>query len=922
MSRAPALIISAILVLFLLPSAVEFYTDWLWFQELGYGELFLQRLNAQAIVFIATGAAVFGFLFLNLHIARRTLTRPQIVLGTGADGRPIALEGRRIATLALWVSLIVGLVIALAASSAWLTWLSYLHATPFGRQDPLFGRDIGFYIFELPVLQLVRQQALSAAGLALLGCALYYVLSGSFVVESQFRTAWPRLRLVPRARRHLALLAALLFGLMAWGAWLEVPAVLLTPATVIFGASYADVHARVPLLRLEIVVLAVAAVLAIIHGFTRLRWPMPAAIATYLIVAVGGALYVAGVQRFVVTPNELEAEQPFIAHAIAATREAYALDRVDEREVSGDAELTPEMIVANAATIENVRLWDHQPLRQTFSQIQEIRPYYEFNSIDNDRYRIQGKYRQVMLSIRELNTEEITSRSWNVEHLQYTHGYGLTLGPVNQVTTEGLPVLFIRDLPPVSTTDLRVEEPSIYYGELSNAYALVRTRQPEFHYPRQEANETTFYSGTGGIPVGGFLRRLAFAIRFATINIAITDQVTPETRILMHRRVADRVRRLAPFLTYDSDPYPVVSEGRIFWIQDAYTTSIHYPYSNPSLLGREEINYIRNSVKVVVDAYHGTTTFYVSEPEDPIAATLTRVFPGWLRPLHDMPPDLRAHLRYPEDVFRIQASIYATFHMTNPVEFYSNEDPWQVPVLDTGQTQAQTPMQPYYTIMKLPGERQPEFIQMLPFTPKAKDNLSAWLVARSDEPNRGRLLAFQFPKQKIVYGPKQIVGRMSQDERISPQITLWNQQGSQVIWGTLLVIPIEESLLYVRPVYLRSAQGRIPELKRVVVAYKERIVMAETLNLALGQIFGERIVATLAPDRLHTSATSIVAPPPEETPEESAAPVDPTFEALAAEAQQHYDRAVRAQRDGDWATYGEEWRKLGEVLAKMKAIRR
>jgi uncharacterized membrane protein (UPF0182 family) len=924
MRRLPAFVLAAVLLLFILPSAVEYYTDWLWFQELGYPTLFVNTLNAQTLVFAATGAAVFAFLYLNLRLARTALTRPSIVLGTGVDGRPIALEGRRVAGLALWVSGLIALVLALTASSAWLTWLNFIHAQSFGENDALFGRDISFYVFKLPIYQLIRQQALTTSVLTLMGCGLYYVLSGSFVVESQYGAAfWPRLRLLPRARRHLALLAALIFGLMAWGAWLEIPDILLTPATVVFGASYADVHARIPLLRAEVVTLALGVVLAIWHGFSRLRWPMPIAIGLFLVVSVGGALYAAGVQRFIVTPNELETEQPFIAHGIAATRRAYALDRVDEREVSGDAELTPEAIVSNAATIENVRLWDHQPLRQTFQQIQEIRPYYEFQSIDNDRYRIDGKIRQIMLSVRELNTEEITTRSWNNEHLQYTHGYGLTLGPVNQVTTEGLPVLFIRDLPPVSTKpDLKITEPSIYFGELANAYVLVRTKQPEFHYPRQETNETTVYSGTGGVSVGSLWRRLIFAIRFATTNILVTDQITDESRILFHRQIGERVRRLAPFLTYDRDPYPVISDGRIFWIQDAYTTSANYPYSNRAVLGREELNYIRNSIKIVIDAYNGTTTFYVAEAGDPIVRTLAQVFPGWLRPLADMPAGLRQHVRYPEDIFGIQAAVYATFHMTSPLVFYNNEDPWQVPVLETGQTQA--PMQPYYTIMKLPGEREPEFIQMLPFTPKAKDNLSAWLVARSDGEHYGRLLAFRFPKQKIIYGPKQIVGRMSQDEKISPQITLWNQQGSLVIQGTLLVIPIDESLLYVRPIYLKSAQGRIPELKRVIVAYKEKIIMAETLNLALAEIFGPRIVSTLAPDRLEPSATSVIASVVEETrtPEVTTAKPASTVEELVTEALQHLDLAERAARSGDWAAYGEEQKKAKAALEAAARIKK
>jgi uncharacterized membrane protein (UPF0182 family) len=929
----PGLLLLGVILLLILPTAVDYYTDWLWFGELGYGSVFVRTLNAQSVVFAATFAAVFAFLYVNFAIARAAMTRPHVVLGTGADGRPIALEGRRLAGLGLWVALIAALLLALAASNSWLTWLNFFQATPFNERDPLFGRDVAFYVFRLPVFQMLRQEALTTSFLALIGCGIYYVLSGSFVVESKYGAGlWPRVRLIPRARRHMALLATLIFLLMAWGAWLEVPRTLLTPATVVFGASYADVHARLPFLRVELVVLLLAAGLAVWHGFGRRGWPIPAAVGLYLLVSIGGALYAGIVQAFVVTPNELDTEQPYIVHHIAATRRAYALDRVEELEHGGDAELTPEAIAANASTIENVRLWDHQPLLQTFAQIQEIRTYYDFINVDNDRYQIDGKYRQVMLSVRELNTDNLQNRSWINDHLQFTHGYGLTLGPVNQVTTEGLPVLFIRDIPPVSTVDLKVTEPSVYFGENSSNYVLVKTRQPEFHYPRndKDKNETTVYSGTGGVPVGGFWRRLLFAIRFATTDILVTNQITPDSRIMFHRRIGDRARMIAPFLTFDFDPYPVVADGRIFWIQDAYTTTANYPYSKPTQTISGDINYIRNSVKVVTDAYNGSMTFYVAEPGDPLVVTLGRVFPGLLKPISEMPAALREHVRYPEEIFRYQAAVYATYHMKSPLVFYNKEDQWQLPSLDSGQTQTQ--MQPYYTVMRLPGEQQPEFIQMLPFTPRSKDNLAAWMVARSDSDNYGRLLVFQFPKQKIIYGPRQIVGRINQDQTISPQITLWNQQGSEVIWGTLLVIPIEQSMLYVRPLYLRSPQGRIPELKRVVVVYqaqaKSQIVMAETLTSALTQIFGRGIAAALPQDRLEGTKYDVApvegAPPPAATPEATTTPASAAsgVDALIAEAIKHFDAGEKALRDGDLGAYREEMKKARALLEQAAKIRK
>ena len=920
----PSLLLLGAVLLFIVPSSVTYYTDWLWFRELGYEGIFVRTLNTQLTVFTATFTAVFLFLFFNLRVARRTITRPHVVMGTGPDGRAIAVETGQIAGLALPASVLVALGMGVAAARNWLTWLNFFNATSFGQVDPQFGRDASFYIFRLPVWQAIQQQAFVASLLALIGCGLYYVLSGSFVIEQQRGAAfWPRIRLVTTARRHLGLLAALVFGLLAWGTWFNIPGTLLTPANIIFGASYVDVYARLPILWLTVGVLALGSAMALVYGFTRRTWPLPLAIALYVLVSLGGGIYSASVQRLIVLPDELNREQRYIVNNIDATRRAYSLHNVEEREVSGDAELTASDIVSNAATIENVRLWDHQPLLQTFAQIQEIRTYYDFKNVDNDRYMIDGKYRQVMLSARELNSESMQNRSWVNERLTFTHGYGLTLGPVNQVTTEGLPVLFIRDLPPVSTADLRVDEPSIYFGELSSNYVLVKTKQPEFHYPKGDDNETTSYTGNGGVSIGNFLRRLLFAIRFADTDILFTNQLTPESRILYHRRIADRVQRLAPFLTFDADPYPVLSDGRLFWIQDAYTATANYPYSTPTVYQGDRLNYIRNSVKIVIDAFHGSTSFYLAEPGDPIAQTLAKIFPGMLQPLEAMPEDLRRHVRYPEDIFKIQASVYQTYHMTNPQVFYNKEDQWQVPTLDS--ESAQVPMQPYYTIMKLPGEQKAEFIQMLPFTPRLKDNLAAWMVARSDDEHYGRLLVFQFPKQKIVFGPKQIVGRINQDQVISPQVTLWNQQGSRVIWGTLLVIPVNESLLYIRPLYLQSSEGRIPELKQVIVAYQSRIEMAETLTRALSRIFGPVVASALAPDRLASSATSVVATVPDETAAPGAAEtpsgaVNPTVASLVAQMRRHFDAADKALRSGDLAAYGDEMKKAGAVLERLEKI--
>ncbi|HUR19462.1 MAG TPA: UPF0182 family protein, partial [Vicinamibacterales bacterium] len=634
----PGLILLAGILLFAVPSTTVYYTDWLWFKELGYQGVFLRTLNAQALIFTATFVLSLLFLFINLKVARKSLSRPQFVLGTTDDGRPIVVESRSIASLLLPAALIVSIGLGFSASNNWLEWLSALNAVPFGDRDVLFGRDVAFYVFKMPVLDLVREQSLVIVVLSLAASGVLYLLSGNVLMEPRYGVAfWPRLNLTTTARRHLSLLLTMLFALMAWGIWLELPRTLITGSAtnVVFGASYTDVYASVPFLRVSLVVMALCSFLAFWQVFMPQRWLLPLAIGSYVVVSMAGSVYASFVQRFVVTPNEQTSEQPYIVNNIAATRKAYALDRVEERPFSGDAPLSAADIVANASTIENVRLWDHQPLLQTFGQLQEMRQYYEFVNVDNDRYTLDGKYRQVMLSLREMNTETLSNRSWVNERLTFTHGYGLTLGPVNEVTSVGQPVLFVRDLPPKTTVDLKIDEPSIYYGEKSSDYVLVKTQQPEFHYPKGDDNVTSTYTGTGGVQLGGLFRRLLFAIRFGAANILVTGQLRSDSRIMFHRQIEERVKTIAPFLQYDFDPYPVVADGHLFWIQDAYTTSKNYPYATP--FGAGGINYIRNSVKIVIDAYHGSTSFYLAEPTDPIAQTIAKIFPGLLRPMNEMP---------------------------------------------------------------------------------------------------------------------------------------------------------------------------------------------------------------------------------------------------------------------------------------------
>ncbi len=892
---------------FLVPAGIDFLADWLWFGEVGYRQIYSTEISVRAV----TGAATFVITvaWLAFHVRRALAAMsPAPMTFTTREGFTVALPTRdQVRPLVMVLAAVAAFLLASFVSTQWMTLLNWWHQVPFGVNDPVLGYDAGFYVFTLPALELLRGFLLSMIVLAVIGSAAMYFVAGQ-VALTPFG-----LRVENRARTHLTWLAAAFFVVLALGAWLSRIHEIVMPSGIIQGASYADAHARMPAALALTAAALVAAGLAATAALTGRSRLLIVAAGIYAVTMLAGQGYATALQRFAVTPNEQQRETPFMEYNIAATRAAYALDRVEERELPGEATLSRASIEANRETLENVRLWDHQPLLETFGQIQEIRTYYDFVSVDNDRYTINNQSRQVMLSVREMNPAALPNRTWVNERLTFTHGHGLTLGPVNQVTSEGLPVLFVRDLPPVTTVDIDISEPSIYFGELANDYVIVRTRQPEFHYPKGEDNVSSTYAGAGGIPIGSLWNKLLFAIRFRSYQILLSDDITSESRLMFERQIRRRVAKIAPFLELDQDPYPVVSEGRIFWIQDAYTVSDRYPYSSSA--GR--VNYIRNSVKITIDAYHGTVTFYAADTTDPIAQTLAKIFPDLMRPLSEMPADLRSHVRYPEDIFAIQASVYATYHMTNPAVFYNKEDQWEAPAVDSGGESRR--MEPYYAMMKLPGETSAEFIQMLPFTPRRRDNLASWMVARSDAEHYGKLMVFQFPKQTLVFGPAQVVARINQDQVIAPQITLWNQQGSQVIQGTLMVIPIEESLIYVRPLYLRAQAGRIPELTRVIVAYQNRIVMEPTFEQGIARLFGQAD-RTVPPPRPTTTGTTAAAPPDPGTG--APAGVDSAaWNRMADEARDTYRRALEAQKAGDWAKYGEEIRRLGELLERMRGPR-
>ena len=586
------------------------------------------------------------------------------------------------------------------------------------------------------------------------------------------------------------------------------------------------------------------------------------------------------------------------------TRQAYGLEAVEEQDFPAEDRLTSAALERNSLTIKNIRLWDHGPLLTTFAQLQEIRTYYKFADVDVARYTVNGELRQVVLSAREMSYQHLPSRVWINEHLTFTHGFGLVAGPVNRITPEGLPELWVKDIPPNASGGFpKITRPEIYYGELSNEYVIVRTKSQELDYPSGDQNVYSRYSGRGGVPVDSFLRKLGFAIRFGEIKILLSDDLTGESRVMMYRRVAERVRKAAPFIRFDRDPYLVVTaDGRLVWIVDAYTSTDRYPYAQPE----RGLNYIRNSVKATVDAFDGTVVFYIADPKDPLVRTWARAFPGLFTPLDKMPADLRAHVRYPEDLFSIQAKMYGTYHMQDPQVFYNKEDLWTIPRLT--QEGRDREIEPYFTIMRLPGEKREEFVLLSGFNPARRDNMIAIMAARADAPNYGGLIVYMFPKQKLVYGPRQIDARISQDPVISAAISLWNQQGSRVIRGSMLAIPIEESLIYVQPLYLSAEQGALPELRRVIVAFGNQIAMEPTLELSLQRIFGGRVRGDEPAQARGADGKPALGAP--------AAMVG-----LVQRAWDSWQRGQDALKRGDWTAYGQAQKQLEETLRQLREAR-
>ena len=884
---------------------LEVLVDWWWFDALGYTDIFTISLSAKLGLWLTGFLVTSGFILANISLATREAPinyrrMAMLVAERGVSPQQMRTVVRWL--VGAWVVL-PAVLFASGAASMWLDVLTFVNGGDFGKTDPVFGLDTGFYVFKLPLLEYLQD---AVTGLLLV---TLLPMMGFYTVRDLLINHDTHVGLSARARRHLLSLGTLVFVGFAAGWYLERYDLLTTqtPGGVVWGVGFTDETATLPAM-MAMVGVCLASAAAMVACMVRYDWRVPAgSVAVYFLGALlANGLVPSAVQDYVVKPSELQKEADYLVRNIESTREAYDLADVEVRPFEAGEGLTLKDIESNPLTIDNVRIWDDRPLKTTYSQIQEIRLYYEFADVDIDRYTIDGQPRQVMLAARELKYANVpaNAQSWVNAHFQYTHGYGVTVSPVNVVTPEGMPDLMVKDIPPVSVVpELQVNRPEVYYGELTDRYVFVGTDAQEFDYPSGDENVYANYNGAGGVPIGDMWRRLVFASWFGTFDIVLSTYLDDDSRVMFRRRVMERVSTIAPFLSFDQDPYLVIdADGRLKWMLDAYTTTDRVPYSEPTRVSRFfAFNYIRNSVKVVVDAYDGTVDFYISDADDPLIAAYAAIFEGSFKPLSEMPESLQDHVRYPADLFGFQIEMYRAYHMKDPTVFYNKEDMWDRP----SETYQGGPIQmsPYYLIMKLPQEESAEFILLMPFVPSKKDNMISWLAARSDGEDYGKLVLYSFPKQKLVYGPKQIEARIDQNPEISAQLTLWDQSGSSVLRGNLLVIPIEDSLMYVEPVYLKADQGELPELKRVIVSYEDAVVMEPTLEAALARVFGE---AAPVIEVVESSDTGLGQPEGVQT-----------FSELAARANEVYTEAVGAQRDGDWAGYGDALYRLGILLERM-----
>jgi uncharacterized protein len=872
-----------ILLLFVAAPLIGFLTETQWFQALGLGSVYLTRVALQVWLFFGGLAVALAFTVGNLLVALRLRGGPAL--------RAVGIRRRTLlsgAGLAGGIaSVLISLVLAGSLRSSWTDLALFLHYTPTGVREPVFGQDVSFYLLTLPFLQSMAGWLLGLIFMSALLVAVLYAWRGESF----------DLRFSPRALAHLSTLLGLLALVVAVSTFLDRYTLLYQHNGAVWGAGYADVNARAPVAVLRTVLAVLLAGLLFANVALRRQGLIIAAVGVWIVASILGGIYPALVQRVTVQPSELSQESPYISREIEFTRRAFGVDQVQTRPFNGDQPITPRAIADDRATVDNLRLWDPAQLQETYTQLQSIRTYYAFEKIDVDRYTINGKTQQLEISARELDQNRLPqqAQSWVNQKLQYTHGYGVAASPVSAVVGEGLPDYVAKDLPP--TGPLQVTRPEIYFGHSPGGYVLAPSVEKEFDYPQGNLNVRNSYQGTHGVKMDGG-NKVLWSMRTGDFNLLVSSQIQDRTQILYRRDVGERVKAIAPFLTFDS-PYITVVDGHLYWIVDGYTSASSYPYSQQEP-GADNNNYLRNSVKVVVDAYSGTTDFYVVDNKDPLIKAYQATFPGFFKPLNRMPEGLQAHLRVPPKLFAVQAAVYTNYHISDPSTFYNREDVWDVPA----------GLQPYYVEMRLPGSPQAEYLQILPFTPFRKQNLVSWLAVRNDTPHYGEMVSFVLPKDKVVFGPQQVASRIQQTPEISRDRTLLNSQGSSVIEGNLLVVPVGDSFLYFEPWYLKSTTSNqsLPELKKVILTDATEtgsVAYQNNLADALNQLVGQQVATPTGPSAGPTTGPA----------------VSPTVASLIAQALQHYNAAQDALKQGDLATYGREMAQVGTLLQQIDAYK-
>lgn len=933
----------------------RFYTDYLWFDELGFTGVWRGMLASKVVLTVGFTVVFFVLLLGNLIIADRLAPTFRPV---GAEDEIVAryqeIVGPHTNKLRIGVALLFALVAGTGAGAQWRNFLLFRNSVSFDVADPQFGRDISFYVFKLPFATYVVDWLFVALVLVLILTAVAHYLNGGIRLQSALQ------RVTPAVKGHLSVLLGLVAMTKAAAYYLQTYELNFSTRGFVDGAGYTDVHAQLPALRLLMLIMIAASVLFLVNIWRR-GWALPVvAVLVWGVVSLSaGVVYPALVQRFRVSPAENEREKPYIDRNIAATRAALQLDKVKPTPFPFDRTLTAEQLTNNAETIRNIRLWDPDTLQDTYQALQELRSYYQFADVDIDRYVIDGELRSAVLSVRGLNPQDLPGKAtWVNSHLKYTHGFGAVLSSANAVDAQGRPDLLLRDIPPVGKPPLEGNGARIYFSENLPGYAIVNSEEPEIDYTTSGPAATTRYTGDAGVALSSFRRKVAFALRFADPNIVLSSELTSRSKVVFNRDIADRVRAAAPFLSYDSDPYPVILDGRVLWVQDAYTTSSRYPYAQRveveglragADLGRGGFNYARNSVKVVIDAFDGTTTFYLMDSSDPVARAYGKAFPRLFTDGRLMPDDLRAHLRYPEDLFRVQANMFGDYHVTNADVFYASNDDWDIAQdPGTGRVRASDSsarnggaagggtgggpsttlslaglasrpgklprMEPTYLTLKLPGEDAASFVILQPFVPESRDdrqkNMTAFLVARSDPENYGTLEVFEMPRNLQVDGPLIVNNAIQSDPDIAREITQLNQQGSAVLLGQVQVIPIENSLLYVRPLYVTSDATRLPEMRRVVVVHNGQAEMRPTLREALVELFGD------APATLEEGLGGGTSPPaPSDGGTSTGSPETDAVSVLLSRAEAAFSAAEAALKAGDLAGYQTKIKEAQDLIA-------